>query len=663
MPAAVALVTIVSLCATRAEAQTSAPAATPRPAATATPSAPPTIGNVTVVSGRSEALHRTTQAASLLDRSFFASTPALTLEAALRGLPGVDRIRSDAPFTNYGQLRLSLTGAGSDRGALFVDGVPAQDGFGGQIDGNAYPAGDIAHAEILRGPGSALYGSGAIGGVLSVGTLAPARNGDRVVTVSGGGTDRGGASFAAVGGKSVTTASAWISTQRYGFDDIPPGQISRADRPATSLADVAHVRLRHSAAHSTIDLDALHADDSQSDGRPNDGFARAVHQLASTWTGGGMIALSATAYARETDVQNIADMFPTAPGKLLYFQRVPSSDEGIRARIDAADRDGATTLLLDHRLATGESRQTSAAGLVQSDVAGTQRLDGASLQREWDGRFGATLGVRYDAIATEAVGPRAANALSPRMALREDLSPAVAVRAAFGTGLRAPFLNELIRGYRISTIQYLPNAALAPERSRSGQVGIDIVDSPTSRFAVDFTSSRVHDAIGFRTVSPTAQQRANFGETASDAWSAEYQHTIACAQVRAFTSVSHDRVVAGTPAQIGKRLAYVPDETAGITVARTINHLSGSLELSYSGPSFADDIQQQPLGSSILLGGRITARADNGTTLSVGIDNASDAHYLTSIDRLGPPSSVTLRLSLPVGRLASRRPSVVCSSS
>ncbi len=107
--------------------------------------------------------------------------------------------------------------------------------------------------------------------------------------------------------------------------------------------------------------------------------------------------------------------------------------------------------MAERRLVTGRSDQLTAANVVQSDVAGSQRLDGLALQRTWDGRLGAILGARYDAIHTEALGRRDAGALSPRLALRYDASRATALRAAFGTGLRAPYLNELVRSFRVGT--------------------------------------------------------------------------------------------------------------------------------------------------------------------------------------------------------------------
>ena len=127
--------------------------ASPSPSPSPTPAPLPAIGSVTVVSGSPQSLHRAPQAASVLDARTLRGSTAPALDGALRALPGLDRNRSNAPFTNYGQLRLSFAGAGSDRGALFVDGIPAQDGFGGQVDWNAYPAESVVRAELLRGPG------------------------------------------------------------------------------------------------------------------------------------------------------------------------------------------------------------------------------------------------------------------------------------------------------------------------------------------------------------------------------------------------------------------------------------------------------------------------------------------------------------------------------
>ncbi|GAC1582342.1 MAG: hypothetical protein NVS3B7_17760 [Candidatus Elarobacter sp.] len=617
---------------------------------------PAQIGSVSVVSGSPQSLHRSAQAASVLDLRTLRGSTAPSLDQALRTLPGFDRNRSNAPFTNYGQLRLSFAGAGSDRGALLVDGVPGQDGFGGQVDWNAFPTDAIVRAELLRGPGTALYGSGAIGGALSLTTLSPAAMPSSRFSVSAGGVTRGAASFSSTGLLGPLQSSIFVGTRRLAYNVIPRALGSRVDRTAISTADTAHLRLRRATANATLDFDALAGDDAQQDGRPNNGFSRSMRQGAVTWTRGGAATLAVTAFARATTLVNLADK-PSSPGALLYTQHVPTSDAGVRARWDRALRDGTLALVAERRLVTGNSDQIAFDRTVQSNVAGTQRLDGVALQRTWDGRLGAILGARYDAIATHALGDRHVGALSPRVALRYDASRATALRAAFGTGLRAPYLNELVRSFRVGPVLQRSNPNLVAERSRSVQLGVDVA-TLASRFAFDYTGTRVRDAIGFATIGKNVQQRANFGRTATDAYTAEYDRGNACARVRGFVTAQHARVIAGSSAQVGKRLAYVPDSAASLGFERTVRALTGSLELSYSGPTFADDLERQPLGSAVLVGGRLTLHGGDGTALSLAVDNLADKVYLTSVDRVGPPSSLTLRLSLPVGTRIGATPAV-----
>lgn len=646
---------MVSFCLAAVVAAVPVPSPAPSEAAT-----PPPIGSVTVVSGSAQSLHRSPQAASVFDLRSLRGSTAPSLDQALRTLPGLDRDRSNAPFTNYGQLRLSFSGAGSDRGALLVDGVPAQDGFGGQVDWNAYPTAAIARGELLRGPGSALYGSGAIGGVLSLTTTAPSIHPSGQLDLSGGGVEPAGASFASTGPLGALSSAVFVGTRRLGYDVIPPGQTSRVDRPAISTADTVHLRVRSETAHAATNLDLLASDDAQQDGRPNDGFSRSLRQAAVTWTHAGDATLAVTGFVRTTTLVNLADK-STAPGALLYTQHVPTSDAGARARWERRLHDGTAALVAEHRAVTGNSDQIAFDGTVQSNVAGTQRLDGLALQRTFDGRrLGAIFGARYDTIETNALGQRHASALSPRVALRYDLSPATAVRAAFGTGLRAPYLNELVRSFRVGQVLERSNPSLVPERSSSAQLGFDVATN-ASRLTLDYTGTRVRDAIGFATIATNVQQRSNFGRTSTDSYTAEYERGTACTRIRSFLTSQHARVTAGSPAQIGKRLAYVPDSAAALEFERTVRALTGAVQLSYSGPTFSDDIEKQPLGSAVLVGGRLTLHAANGVALSLAVDNLADKVYLTSVDRLGPPSSMTLRLSVPVGpTIRATTPSAAC---
>lgn len=82
----------------------------------------------------------------------------LTYDAAVQLIDGQINIRGSSGYTR---------GAGS-RVAMLVDGAPAISFDNGSIYWEAIPVDEIERIEILKGPGSALYGSSAIGGVVNL---------------------------------------------------------------------------------------------------------------------------------------------------------------------------------------------------------------------------------------------------------------------------------------------------------------------------------------------------------------------------------------------------------------------------------------------------------------------------------------------------------------
>jgi iron complex outermembrane receptor protein len=82
----------------------------------------------------------------------------LVFDSGVQIIDGQLNIRGNSGYTR---------GAGS-RVAMLVDGVPAMAYDNGGIYWEAIPVDEIERVEVLKGPGSALYGSSAIGGVVNV---------------------------------------------------------------------------------------------------------------------------------------------------------------------------------------------------------------------------------------------------------------------------------------------------------------------------------------------------------------------------------------------------------------------------------------------------------------------------------------------------------------
>jgi hemoglobin/transferrin/lactoferrin receptor protein len=101
---------------------------------------------------------------------------ASSVADVFRYAPGIDY---ETAGTRFGSESINIRGISGNRVAILVDGVPVSDQFEVGSFSNAtrdlVSAGFVDQIEVLHGPASALYGSSAIGGVVAMRTVDPAR--------------------------------------------------------------------------------------------------------------------------------------------------------------------------------------------------------------------------------------------------------------------------------------------------------------------------------------------------------------------------------------------------------------------------------------------------------------------------------------------------------
>jgi outer membrane cobalamin receptor len=124
-------------------------------------------------------------ATAVLTRTDMEQRPAETLPELLELIPGVhvlfDQGLGGTPMVSS---RGFFGGGEADYVQLLINGVPAVDIESGVADWGSVQAAEIERIEVLRGPGSSLYGDTALGGVIQIFTRQP--HGRGRVSVAGG---------------------------------------------------------------------------------------------------------------------------------------------------------------------------------------------------------------------------------------------------------------------------------------------------------------------------------------------------------------------------------------------------------------------------------------------------------------------------------------------
>ncbi|HSJ25925.1 MAG TPA: TonB-dependent receptor [Longimicrobiales bacterium] len=393
-----------------------------------------------------------TRSVEILDRRHIAAIPARSVNDVLARTLGVDLLaRSPA------QADLSIRGSGFEQVLVMVDGVPVNDDQTGHFHLSvAVPLDAIERIEVLRGPASALYGSGAVGGVVNIVTRGAPAGAEPVAspvltTRAQGG--RWGSAAVGADARGRTASVRWRTAADYDRSD--------GHRPGTDHAVIqARAGVEAPLASGTLAAEAGWA--ARDFGA--EGFYAPFDSYEETRTATATVA------------------WQSAPSALTVHPRVSfrqHDDDFILIRTDPSvyrniHRSRRLAGELVTRWAPGAGRvqlaggaEASLSSLISTNLGDRREDQVAAFGELAAGDVAsalATVGLRLDHHSSFG------SYLSPSVAGTLRLTPALRVRASAAAGFRAPSWTD--RYY--SDPANIGNPDLDAEKSRTAEIGFTL---------------------------------------------------------------------------------------------------------------------------------------------------------------------------------------------
>ncbi|MEZ5911762.1 MAG: TonB-dependent receptor [Paracoccaceae bacterium] len=410
-----------------------------------------------VVSANLEAVaaDRTGATVTIVDAEALAAGGETRLTEVLQRLPGVT-VNTRGPLgTNTG---ISVRGASQNYVAVLVDGIDVTDPSGTQVayDFGGLTTADISRIEVLKGSQSALYGSRAVGGVISITTRRAVEEGVRhYVEAEAGSHSTRALSYgltAKGANHDVAVTLSHVSTDGFSAADEADGNTEADGYRENKLSFNGSVTLDNGArigASGFVSASRGEYDEGfpLADGSPDEVMnrnAKGLRAFAEFQTGAIDNTLAVTWFHGERRFREDSGFGPsdnTYTGRRLGLSWQGATDLGDHARFVF----GADTTKEEF-----ESAGTFGAATADSRISGVFA----------EMNYAATDSIDLSATVRHDNHSRFGGHTTGRVALAWRIEDDLILRAQAGTGFRAPSNYELFSLYGDPALE--PEKAAAP---------------------------------------------------------------------------------------------------------------------------------------------------------------------------------------------------------
>lgn len=624
------------------------------------------------------------------------ATPALTLDDALRQVPGFSLFRRTSSRTaNPTTLGVSLRGLGANgasRVLVLEDGVPLNDPFGSWVYWDRVPDASVSSVEVAQEGASSLYGSEALGGVIQFLTR-PASLGGISLETSYGNQNTQDVSLSA-GGKlgqweSVFSGEAFHTD---GYVLVPKSDQGSVDTSAYSQHGTADLMVgRKIGAQSDVFVRGSYFDDSRNNGTigQTDGIRLGEGVLGADLGLGSAGNLQLRSYADfETYHQSFYSVALNQNSEALTdLQTVPAQGVGgsavwsralgkhqtLVAGFDAHEEIGHSNEQIFSPTTGNNSKDTFAGGHQQAtgvfgedliQIAPSWTLGASARFDDWRNFDGLLITSPLDPpgpSANTAYPSRSYNVFNPRANIIHAINTHVSWSASVYRAFRAPSLNELYRSFRQANNLTEANASLTAERLTGGETGVAVQElnnrlqvrsffffneivNPVSSVSCQVTP--VPSICPAPTPNTLTFVRANLGRTRAPGFEVDWLIEI----TRRFQlSGGYQYVDAtitsapGQPSLVNTWVAQVPHNVLTFQARYTRPSLiSFSIDGRLVGMQL--DTNQLPMGDFFVLDAMASRSLTHGVEAFAAIENLFNEQYVsTAATSLSPP-----QIGLPV---------------
>ena len=437
------------------------------------------IETIVVTATRTETrLEDVTTSISVVSEDEIRQQQAPRVLDVLRDVPGVDLVQTGSQGSN---TQIFIRGAEADQTLVLIDGVELNSVTLGTFDFSGLTTDNVERVEVLRGTGSTLYGSQAVGGVVNI--ITKRGRGRPSVSVAGeGGNGPAGrgaiASSGQIGGLSYSLAGSYFDTQGFQGenDDYRNGTASL--RLDYDVYEQATARLFFRYVNSEIGLvnnnNYLAAPDPNA--RQNDELV----VVKGEWEQALLPELDLRLSTGYTHTKQHFNDPPDAAETTLTRSDIPTGI--VTGEIQANHYWGETAITtvgldVDNRTADVQSALIDPAFEIRDEFDESRYNVAGYVQEQLrflDGALIGVGGVRVD--GNQDYGTEVSPAAS--LAYRVPVVP-VRIKAGYAEGFKAPTFNELF-------YPGFGNPDLEAETSREWNVGA-VVSAPEDRATLEVT--------------------------------------------------------------------------------------------------------------------------------------------------------------------------------